>query len=136
VHVVHNSFIKRMEPTMSDQSADQIVHMALQFTRSTAAALSFLELPSRTDGEIFEGLMDQVADNLDLHEAAWDLFACTCRIEFFGDDAPKADSERWKDLADRARAELDGSYAAERAADEADYRYDQMRDERMMAGVK
>jgi len=121
---------------MSDYSADQIVHMALQFTRSTAAALSFLELPSRTDGEIFEGLMDQVADNLDLCEWGWDLFACTCRRQFFGDDAPKADSERWKDLANRARAELDGSYAAERAADEADYRYDQMRDERMMAGAK
>ena len=121
---------------MTDRSADQIVHMALQFTRSTMQALSFLELPSRVDGEIFEGLMDQVADNLDLHEAAWDLFSATARHEFFGDDAPKADSERWKDLADRARAELDGSYAAERAADEADYRYDQMRDERMMAGVK
>ena len=116
---------------MTDQSADQIVHMALRFTRATSSALSFLELPSRTDGEIFEGLMDQVADTLPLYEAAWDLFGCTCRIEFFGSDASETDRKRWVRLADDARAELDRSYAAERAADEADYRYDQMRDERM-----
>jgi len=121
---------------MTDRSADQIVHMALQFTRSTAAALSFLELPSRVDGELFEGLMDQVADTLPLDEAGWDLFSSTCRIEFFGSDASEIDRKRWVRLADDARAELDGSYAAERAADEDDYRFDCARDERMMAGVK
>lgn len=121
---------------MTDQSADQIVQMALQFTRATSTALSFLELPSRTDGEIFEGLMDQVADNLDLHEAAWDLFSATARIEFFDNDASELDRKRWVRLADDARAELDGSYAAERAADEADYRFDCARDERLMAGAK
>lgn len=117
---------------MTDQTPDQIVHMALQFTRAASQALSFLELPSKTDGEIFEGLMDQVADNLPLYEAAWDLFGATARKEFFGNDAPEADRKRWSKLADNARAELDGSYAAELAADEADYRADIARDERMM----
>lgn len=121
---------------MTDQTPEQIVHMAQQFTRAASQALSFLELPSRTDGEIFEGLMDQVADNLPLYEAAWDLFSATARLQFFGKDAPQADRKRWSSLADNARAELDSSYAAERAADEADYRYDLMRDERLLAGVK
>lgn len=120
---------------MTDQSADQIVQMALQFTRAASQALSFLELPSRTDGEIFEGLLDQVADNLPLYEAAWDLFSATAREEFFGSDAPQADRKRWSRLADDARAELDRSYAAERAADEADYRYDLARDERLMGAA-
>ncbi len=113
-------------------SADEITHMALQFTRAASQALSFLELPSKTDGEMFEGLMDQVADNIELYEAAWDLFGATARKEFFGNDAPEADRKRWSKLAENARAELDGSYAAELAADEADYRADLARDERMM----
>jgi hypothetical protein len=114
---------------------DEITHMALTFTRRTSEALAALELPSKTDGEIFEGLMDQVADNIELYEAAWDLFGATARKEFFGNDAPEADRKRWSKLADNARAELDGSYAAERAADEADYRRDLERDERMMGAA-
>jgi hypothetical protein len=117
-----------------DRTPDQIVHMALQFTRAASQALSFLELPSKTDGEMFEGLMDQVADNLPLYEAAWDLFSATAREDFFGSDASTEDRKRWVRLADDARAELDRSYAAERAADEADYRRDLARDERLMAG--
>jgi len=115
---------------MTDQTPDQIVHMAQQFTRAASQALSFLQLPSRTDGELFEALMDKVADELPLYEAAWDLFAATARLQFFGNDAPQADRKRWSSLADNARAELDRSYAAERAADEADYLADQRRDER------
>ena len=120
---------------MTDQTPDQIVQMALQFTRAASQALSFLELPSRTDGEMFEGLMDQVADNLPLYEAAWDLFSATAREEFFGSDASTEDRKRWHRLADDARAELDRSYAAERAADEADYRNDMARDERLMGAA-
>jgi hypothetical protein len=117
---------------MTDRTPDQIVHMALQFTRATSQALSFLELPSRTDGEMFEGMLDQVADNLMVCEHAWDLFACTARIEFFKNDAPEADRKRWRKLADDAREQLDRSYAAECEADRADYYNDLARDERMM----
>jgi len=113
---------------MTDQSADQIVQMALQFTRSTMQALSFLELPSRVDGEIFEGLMDGVADNLPLDEAGWDLFASTARIEFFDNDAPKADRERWKNLVNSSRAIIDAAWLADKAAQIADFRADARRD--------
>jgi hypothetical protein len=116
-------------------SADEITQMALQFTRATSQALSFLELPSKTDGEMFEGLMDQVADNLMVCEHAWDLFACTARIEFFGSDAPEADRKRWARLGSAAREQLDRSWAAECEADRADYYNDLARDERMMEAL-
>ena len=117
---------------MADYTSSQIVQMALQFTRAASAALSFLELPSKTDGEMFEGLLDQVADNLMVCEHSWDLFACTARIEFFGSDASAVDRKRWRNLASDAREQLDRSYAAECEADRADYYADLARDERMM----
>jgi hypothetical protein len=116
-------------------SADEITHMALQFTRRTSEALAALELPSRTDGEMFEGMLDQVADNLMVCEHAWDLFASTARIEFFKNDAPEADRKRWRKLADDAREQLDRSWAAECEADRADYYNDLARDERLMGAA-
>lgn len=120
---------------MTAETPDQIVQMALQFTRAASQALSFLELPSKTDGEIFEGLMDQVADNVKLDGYAWQLFAATTRIEFYGNDASKAERKNWSKLADDAR---DALYAADSrftAEDEADYRADLARDERMMGAA-
>ena len=113
-------------------SADQITHMALQFTRAASQALSFLELPSKTDGEMFEGMLDQVADNLMVCEHSWDLFASTAREEFFGSDASATDRKRWARLGSDAREQLDRSWAAECEADRADYRADLERDERLM----
>jgi hypothetical protein len=116
-------------------SADEITQMALTFTRRTSEALAALELPSKTDGEIFEGLMDQVADNLMVCEHAWDLFACTARIEFFGSDASETDRKRWARLGSDAREQLDRSWAAECEADRADYYNDLARDERLMGAA-
>ena len=116
-------------------SADEITHMALQFTRAASQALSFLELPSKTDGEMFEGMLDQVADNLMVCEHSWDLFASTAREEFFGSDASATDRKRWRNLASDAREQLDRSWAAECEADRADYRRDLERDERLMGAA-
>lgn len=114
---------------MTAYTPEQIVHMAQQFTRAASQALSFLQLPSRTDGELFEALMDKVADDLPLHDAAWDLFAATARLQFFDNDAPKADRIRWSSLADDARAELYAAAGYDALDQAADYYADQRRDE-------
>lgn len=112
---------------------EQIALIASQFTRKQSEALAALELPRATDVEMFEMTLDLVADNLNLCEHGWDLFASICRLDFYGiNEVPAAKRRQWAFLADSARDALyaaDSRYAAE---DEADYRYDQMRDERLM----
>ena len=112
---------------------DEINHMALTFTRRQSEALAALELPRATDIEMFEATLDLVADNLNLCEHGWDLFASTCRIEFYGiSEVPAAKRRQWAFLGDDAAAALyaaDSRYAAE---DESDYRRDLERDERLM----
>ena len=114
---------------MSAYTPSQIETMARTFTTKQSEALSALELPARVDGEIFEFLLDQCADNMHLREAAWDLFASTCRLQFFGADASKADRERWFALADVARADLHAEWVADQALQAADHYHDMRRDE-------
>jgi hypothetical protein len=119
---------------MTDQTPDQIVHMALQFTRRQSEALAALELPRATDIEMFEMTLDLVADNLTLCEHGWDLFAAACRIEFYGiSEVPAAKHRQWVFLYNQASDALyaaDGRFSAE---DKADYYNDVARDERVSA---
>ena len=115
---------------------DQITHMALNFTRRTSEALAALELPRATDVEMFEMTLDLVADNLTLCEHGWDLFASTCRIEFYGiSEVPAAKRRQWAFLGDDARAALYAADAAFAADDRADYYRDLARDERLMGAA-
>ena len=113
---------------MSAYTPSQIETMARTFTARQCEALSALELSARVDGEMFEFMLDQCADNLRMTEAAWDLFASTCRLQFYGADASKADRERWAKLADVSRAELNTEWLADQQLQAADHHYD-MRDE-------
>ena len=116
---------------MTDQTPDQIVHMALTFTRRQSEALAALELPRATDIEMFEMSLDIVADNLTLCEHGWDLFASTCRIEFYGiNEVPAAKRRQWAFLGDDAAAALYAAAREDELAQVADYRRDQRRDER------
>jgi hypothetical protein len=115
-------------------SADELVQMALTFTRRTSEALAALELPRATDIEMFEMTLDLVADNLNLCEHGWDLFAAACRIEFYGiSEVPGAKRRQWVFLYNQASDALyaaDGRYSDE---DKADYYNDLARDERVSA---
>jgi len=113
---------------------DEITHMALTFTRRQSEALAALELPRSTDIEMFEMTLDLVADNLTLCEHGWDLFASTCRIEFYGiSEVEPRKHRQWVYLYNQAS---DALYAADprfAAEDEGDYRADLARDERVSA---
>ena len=116
---------------MTDQTPDQIVHMALTFTRRQSEALAALELPRATDIEMFEMSLDIVADNLTLCEHGWDLFASTCRIEFYGiNEVEPRKRRQWAFLGDDAAAALYAAAREDELAQVADYRRDQRRDER------
>ena len=110
-------------------TSSQIETMARTFTTKQSEALSALELSAKIDGEMFEFMLDQCADRLRMSEAAWDLFASTCRLQFFGADASKADRERWFALADVARADLHAEWVADQALQAADHYHDMRRDE-------
>lgn len=114
---------------MSAYTASQIETMARVFTTKQSEALSALELPFKTDADMFEGMLDQVADNTDLCEAGWDLFASTCRLQFYSrHDVSDNTRRHWIMIADAASDEL---FAAEKADVEAqigDFRADAARD--------
>ena len=114
----------------------EITHMALTFTRRHSEALAALELPRATDIEMFEMSLDIVADNLPLCEHGWDLFASTARLDFYGiNEVEPRKRRQWAFLGNQAS---DALYRAagfgddDIAADEADYRADIARDERLM----
>jgi hypothetical protein len=112
---------------------DQIIHAALNFTRRQGEALAELELPRATDIEMFEVMLDVVADNLPLNEHEWDVFASTARLEFYAISEVAPEKRRqWLYLCDDATAALyrSAGYGPE---DRADYYNDLARDERVSA---
>jgi hypothetical protein len=115
---------------------DELNQMALNFTRRQSEALAALELPRATVIEMFEMTLDLVADNLNLCEHGWDVFASACRIEFYGiSEVPGAKRRQWVFLYNQAS---DALYAADprfAAEDEGDYRADLARDERLMGAA-
>ncbi len=111
---------------------DQIIHAALMYTRKQCEALAALELPRAIDIEMFEGMLDYVADNMPLNEHEWDVFASTCRIEFYGiSEVPAAKRRQWAFLGDDAAAALYAAAREDELAQVADYRRDAARDERV-----
>lgn len=113
---------------MSAYTASQIETMARVFTAKQSEALSALELSSKIDGELFEAMMDQVADNLKLCEAGWDLFASLARLQFYGFDKSHDVRMQWARVADAARDELFAAEVADLEAQAADFRADARRD--------
>lgn len=114
---------------MSDYTANEIELMARSFTSRQSEALSELGLPFKTDADMFEGMLDMVADQIKLCEAGWDLFASTCRLQFYTrSDVSENTRRHWMMISEDAYAEL---FAAERAdleAQAADFRADARRD--------
>jgi hypothetical protein len=110
---------------------DQIIHAALMYTRKQCEALAALELPRAIDIEMFEGMLDYVADNMPLNEHEWDVFASTARLDFYGiNEVAPAKRRQWLYLCDDATAALyrSAGYGPE---DRADYYNDMARDERV-----
>lgn len=114
---------------MSDYTTSQIETMARVFTTKQSEALSALELSSKIDGELFEAMLDQVADNLQLCEAGWDLFASTCRLQFYGiSEVPAKTRREWGLVAEAARYELFAAEVADLEAQAIDFRADARRE--------
>jgi hypothetical protein len=102
---------------------DQLATMAQEWAHGQELAIAALDLPVKTEAWMFEVSLDTVCDQLPLSDAAWDLFAATARLKFFGvNDAPAADRKRWAQVADRARADMMDELRDDAVMQCADYR--------------
>ena len=107
----------------------QIETMALAFSRRQAEALAALELPFATDAEMFECVIDVVANNLSTSNAEWSLFAATARLAFYGiNDVPAAKRRGWALDAEAARGELHDAWVADAPFQAADHQHDMRRE--------
>lgn len=87
-------------------SAFEIITMAETFAERAGQMLDALDLPHAKVRAIFDGLMDQVADELPLSGAAWDLFSNKARVEFFGVLASADEQIKWRIAASAAAEDL------------------------------
>jgi hypothetical protein len=91
-------------------------------------------LPARKVLRLFDGMIESLTDEMSPTDAP--LFIASAyeaipHVNLTATERAKIDQDAWSAYETYLR-----EAASELAADEADYRYDQMRDERMMAGAK
>ena len=113
---------------MSTYTPDEIETMARTFVSAQVDALTAACLSDRAEAEVFEAILDQLADNMRATEAEWDLFAANCRLQFYGTGATTNDRIRWRQLAGSSRAAINLDRAAEAVYDAADHANDLARE--------
>lgn len=109
-------------------TAFEIITMAETFAERAGQMLDALNLPHAKVRAIFDGLMDQVADELPLSGAAWELFSNKARVEFFGVLASADDRIKWRKAAAAAHQELTQEAREDAEAQDADFAHEQRRD--------